>query len=95
MNWENLLESVNDEVRLRNEYLFVENRILRNQIDGRVQLTDIERRELADIGAKLGKQALDGIATVAQADTILAWASNNLFIPDSPRLISGHAAPKV
>jgi hypothetical protein len=38
-----------------------------------VQLTDNERKELAELGAKLGKQALAGIATVAQADTILAW----------------------
>ena len=41
MNWKNLLESVsesiNNEFRLRNEYLVAENRILRNQIDGRVQ----------------------------------------------------------
>ena len=50
-----------------------ENRILRNQIDGRVQLTDSERKELSEIGAKLGKKALAEIATVAQPDTILAW----------------------
>jgi hypothetical protein len=35
-------------MRLRNEYLTAENRILRNQIEGRVQLTDSERKELAD-----------------------------------------------
>jgi hypothetical protein len=77
MNGKNLLESVsesvNDDLRLRNEYLVAENRILRKQIDGRVQLTDSERKELAEIGAKLGKQALSEIATIAQADTILAW----------------------
>jgi hypothetical protein len=41
MNWKNLLasvsESVNDELRLRHDDLVAENRILRNQIDGRVQ----------------------------------------------------------
>jgi putative transposase len=77
MGWKTLLgsisESVNDHLRLRNDYLMAENRILRNQIAGRVQLTDSERKELAEIGAKLGKQALAEIATVAQADTILAW----------------------
>ena len=77
MNWKNLLESVsesvNDELRLRHDYLVAENRILRNQFDGRVQLSDAERRELAEIGAKLGKPALAEIATIAQADTILAW----------------------
>jgi hypothetical protein len=77
MNWKNLLgtvsESVNDQLRLRHDYLVAENRILHNQIDGRVQLSDAERRELAEIGAQLGKPALAEIATVAQADTILAW----------------------
>jgi transposase len=77
MSWKKLLESasesLNDHLRLRNDYLMAENRILRNQIDGRVQLTDHERRELAEIGVKLGKSALAEIATVAQADTILAW----------------------
>jgi transposase len=77
MNWKKLLESVsesvNDQLRLRHDYLMAENRVLRNQIDGRVQLSDAERRELAEIGAKLGKPALAEIATVAQADTILAW----------------------
>src|SRR4029453_1236592 len=77
MSWKKLLElaseSLHDHIRLRNEYLVAENRILRNQIDGRVQLTDSERKELAEIGAKLGKQALAEIATIAQADTIVAW----------------------
>ena len=77
MSWKTLLQSVsgsiNDHIQLRNEYLMAENRILRNQIDGRVQLTDSERKELAEIGAKLGKQALAEIATVAQPDTVLAW----------------------
>jgi transposase len=77
MSWKKLLESasesLNDHLRLRNDYLMAEYRILRNKIDGRVQLTDHERRELAEIGAKLGKQALAAIATVAQPDTILAW----------------------
>jgi transposase len=77
MSWKKLLESVseslNDHIQLRNDYLLAENRILRNQIDGRVQLTDSERKELAAIGAKLGKKALAEIATLAQPDTILAW----------------------
>jgi hypothetical protein len=77
MGWKKRLgsisESVHDHLRLRNDYLIAENRILRSQIGGCVQLTDSERKELAEIGAKLGKQALVEIATVAQADTILAW----------------------
>jgi putative transposase len=77
MNWKMLLESAsesaNDQLRLRHDYLVAENRILYNQVDGRVKLTDSERKALAEIGAKLGKQALAEMATVAQSDTILAW----------------------
>lgn len=77
MNWKKLLESVSesvdDHLRLRNAYLLAENRILRHQINGRVQLTDSERKELAEIGAKLGKKTLEEIATIAQPSTILAW----------------------
>jgi transposase len=77
MDWKKLLGSisalVNNALRLRNEYLLAENRILRQQIPGRVQLTDTDRKELAEIGAKLGKKVLAEIATVAVPDTILAW----------------------
>src|SRR5437868_5342940 len=77
MNWKKLLESisesVDDHLRLRNDYLVAENRILRKQINGRVRLSDGERKELAEIGAKLGKKALAEIATMATPDTVLAW----------------------
>lgn len=77
MSWKKLLESISESVdehiRLRNEYLMAENRIMRQQIGGRMLLTDSERKELAELGAKLGKKALEEIATVAQPDTILAW----------------------
>lgn len=65
--------SVDDELLLRNEYLVTENHILRNQIKGRVQLSDAERQTLAEIGKKLGKQALEEVATIVKPDTILAW----------------------
>jgi transposase len=58
---------------LRNEYLVTENRILRQQIEGRVLLTDAQRRTLAEIGKKLSKQALEEVATIVKPDTILAW----------------------
>jgi putative transposase len=77
MDWKHLLASitgsVDEELRLRNAYLAVENRILRNQITGRVRLTDGERETLAEIGERLGKQVLEEIATVAKPHTILAW----------------------
>src|SRR5216117_1722836 len=77
MDWKTLLAyisgTVDQELLLRNEYLVTENRILRNQIKGRVRLTDGERKTLAEIGQKLGKQALQEVATIVKPDTILAW----------------------
>ena len=58
---------------IRNEYLVTENRILRNQLKGRVRLNDGERAALAEIGQKLGKQALKDVATIVKPDTILGW----------------------
>ena len=86
MSWKKLLESVseslNDHLRLRNDYLMAENRILRHQMNGRLQLTDNERQELAALGAKLGKQALQDITMIAKPDTILAW--NRKFADQQP-----------
>src|SRR2546421_2589792 len=77
MDWKTLLAyitgTVDQELLLRNEYLMTENRILRNQIKGRVRLTDGERKTLAEIGQKLGKQALAEVAKIVTPDTILAW----------------------
>ena len=77
MDWKHLLAyitgTVDQELLLRNEYLVTENRILRNQVTGRMRLTDGERKALADIGQKLGKQALKEVATIVKPDTILAW----------------------
>ncbi len=77
MNWKHLLAyitgTVDQELLLRNEYLVTENRILRNQSTGRVRLTDGERKTLAAIGQKLGKEALQEVAKIVKPDTILGW----------------------
>jgi putative transposase len=77
MDWKHLLAyitgTVDQELLLRNEYLVTENRMLRNQITGRVHLSDGERKTLAELGQKLGKQALAEVATVVKPDTILGW----------------------
>src|SRR5438874_395132 len=77
MDWKILLAyitgTVDQELLVRNEYLATENRILRNQIKGRVRLSDGERKTLAEIGQKLGKQALQEVATIVKPDTILGW----------------------
>ena len=54
-------------------YLVAENRIFRDQIKRRVQLSDTERRTLAEMGKKLSKQALEDVASIVKPDTILAW----------------------
>src|SRR5215216_2572840 len=65
MDWKQLLAyitgSVDQEILLRNEYVVTENRILRQQIPGRVRLGDEERK------------TLDEVATIVKPETILAW----------------------
>jgi transposase InsO family protein len=77
MDWKTLLAyitgTIDQELLLRNEYLVTENRLLRNQITGRVRLSDGERKTLAEIGQKLGKQALQEVATIVKPNTILGW----------------------
>ena len=77
MDWKKLLgavtNSLDQELRLRNEYLLAENRLLRQQVRGCLRLTEGDRKELAAIGQQLGRKALEEIATVAKADTIRAW----------------------
>ena len=77
MDWKTLLAyitgTVDQELLLRNQYLVTENRILRHQIQGRVRLSDGERKALAEIGQKLGKHALEAVANIVTPDTILAW----------------------
>ena len=77
MDWKTLLAyitgTVDQALLLRNEYLIIENRLLRKQLKGCVRLTDGERKTLADIGQQLGKQALKEVATIVKPDTILGW----------------------
>ena len=77
MIWTRLLTyitgSVDQELLLRNEYLATENRILKNQIKGRLRLTDFERISLAEIGKRLGRKALEEVAQIVRPETILRW----------------------
>jgi hypothetical protein len=100
MDWKQLLVyitgSVEEEFLLRIEYLVAENRILRDQIKGNLQLGDTERRTLAEIGKKLGKQALEEVASIVKPDTILAWhrklVARSLTAPSSASPRDGHAS---
>ena len=66
MEWPRLLAyitgRVDKELLVRNEYLAAENRILRAQIRGRLQLSDGEKRNFAEIAHRLGRKALAGKA---------------------------------
>jgi hypothetical protein len=64
---------VDQELLVRNEYLVAENRILKNQIKGRLLLSDPEKKTLAEIGHWLGRKALEDVANAARPDTILGW----------------------
>jgi len=100
MDWKTMLAyitgSVDRELLLRNEYLVTENRLLRNQLQGRLRLTDGERRTLAEIGKQLGKRALEEVASIVRPDTILGWhrklvarkfdGSKNRMYPGRPRI---------
>jgi putative transposase len=77
MDWARILAyvtgTVDQELLARNEYLAVENRILKAPTEGSVELSDAERRALGEIGNRLGRKALAEVATVARPDTILGW----------------------
>src|SRR5207248_1986987 len=77
MDWKHLLAyitgTVDQELLLRNEYLVTENRMLRHQIKGCIRLSDGDRKTLAEIGQRLGKQTLQEVAKIVKPDTILGW----------------------
>src|SRR4029453_12324424 len=77
MDWARMLAyvtgTVDQELLARNEYLAAENRILKAQLNGRLKLSDAERKMLGEIGHRLGRKALADVATVARPDTILGW----------------------
>ena len=65
--------SVDQKLFLQNEYLVTENRILKNQIKGRLRLTDSERIILAEVGQRLGRKALEEVVQIVRLETILGW----------------------
>ena len=91
MDWKILLAyitgSVDQELLLRNEYLVTENRLLRTQIKGRIRLSDGERKTLAEIGKKLGKQVLKEVASIVSPDTMLAFPTSR--VRHRPRWMPG------
>ncbi len=76
MPWKRMLAyitgSVNEGLLRKIEYLLEENRVLRNQIDKRILLTDSERYTLAEKAIALGKLMADTV-TIVSPQTILKW----------------------
>ncbi len=55
-------------------YLVEENKILKEQLKGRkLRLTDGQRRRLAALAKRLGRKALDRVATIVTPDTLMRW----------------------
>ena len=55
-------------------FLREENRVLKARLGGRrLRLDDHERRRLAELGHRLGRQLLTRVATLVTPDTILRW----------------------
>src|ERR1035438_7010983 len=77
MNWARMLAyitgTVDQELLVRNEYLAAENRILKAQIKGRLLLSEADKATLAEIAHRLGRKALEEVASAAMLDTILGW----------------------
>src|SRR5664279_6447513 len=77
MNWARMLAyitgTVDQELLVRNEYLAAENRILKAQIKDRLLLSEADKAALAEIAQRLGRKALEEVASAAMPDTILGW----------------------
>ncbi|MDP6525249.1 MAG: integrase core domain-containing protein [Kiritimatiellia bacterium] len=76
MQWKRMLACVTGEIEesllARIEYLIEENRVLRNQLDKRLKLTDPERKILAEKAVLLGK-LMAGTVTIVKPESILKW----------------------
>ena len=76
MPWKRMLAvvtgGIEESLLLKIEYLIEENRVLRNQLDKRLKLTDPERKILAEKAMLLGKLMADTV-TIVRPGTILKW----------------------
>jgi putative transposase len=64
---------VNQQLLPQNEYLIAEHRVLRSHLPVRVPLTNAQRTTLAEIAKRMGRRALEPVASVAKPETILTW----------------------
>ena len=59
------------------EYLMEENRVFKQQLQGRrLHFSDNDRRRLAAKARALGREVLEEVANLVTPDTLLAWYRN-------------------
>ena len=61
------------ELTLQNEYLRLENKILKSRLPGRIRFTDDERRSLVDAALAMGSKLMETVVNIVKPTTILAW----------------------
>jgi len=61
------------ELTLQNEYLRLENKILKSKIKGRIRFTDDERRSLVDAPLAMGRKLMESVVNIVKPATLLAW----------------------
>ena len=61
------------ELTLQNEYLRLENRILKEKVSGRLRFTDEERRSLTEAALAMGRSLMREVVSIVKPETILAW----------------------
>jgi len=61
------------ELTLQNEYLRLENKVLRSKIKGRIQFTDDERRSLVDAALAMGRKLMESVVNIVKPATLFAW----------------------
>lgn len=61
------------ELTLQNEYLRLENKILKSRLPGRIRFTDDERRSLVDAALAMGRKLMETVVNIVKPTTILAW----------------------
>ena len=63
------------ELTLQNEYLKLENRILKEKVTGRLRFSEEERRSLTEAALAMGRALMEEVVSIVQPETILALAA--------------------
>ena len=61
------------ELTLQNEYLRLENKVLKSKVKGRIRSDDEERRSLVDAALAMGRKLMRQVVTIVKPETILKW----------------------